>query len=190
MVKTKAIYIKEAKDKKIQVKEDVKALTLLSDSPEKFEKLIDITTRYEKYLSKLNKTLNINLVPSAVSLTSEYWKAKYKEYKKKFKSKSTKTKIVNSNYYNIMLCWTIKHGYCLCEGIIDKLRNYFKSIEIPAVDLTKTDFPDRVEFCETYKLICNKEQYDIVINSAEYLLNILSDSTYENCNIGIFGKSY
>ena len=168
----------------------IKALTSLKDSPEKFEKLISITANYEKYLNKLNKTLNINLVPSAALLTSKNWKTKYKEYKKKFKSKSTKIKVVKSDYHNIMLCWTIKHGYCLCDGIINKLRNYFKSIEIPAVDLTKTDFPDRVEFCETYKLICNEEQYNIVINSAEYLLNVLSDSMYENCNIGIFGKSY
>ena len=197
MAKTKTILatcLEDAKEKKKLVREEVKALALMKDSPEKFEKLIDITTRYEKFLKQLNKKLSIDLKPGLISLTSETWKTKYKEYKKKIKVKEVKTKpvkqAVGDGYYNIMLCWSIKPNYCLCESIIEKIRKYFDSIKVPAIDLTKTEFPDRTEFCETYKLRCSKEKYDLVLNSADYLLHILADSTYDKCNIGIFGRSF
>ena len=190
-IKTKAQCLEEAKEKKTQVKEEVKNVMQLKDSPEKFEKLIDITTKYEKYLIKLNKTPGVDLKPGIVMLTPETWKTKYKEYKKKVKAKEAKSKpVVDDGYYNIMLCWSIKPNYCLCESIIEKIRKYFDSIKIPAVDLTKTEFPDRTEFCETYNLRCSKEKYDLVLNSADYLLHILADSTYDKCNIGIFGRSF
>ena len=197
MAKTKtmlAMCLEDAKEKKKLVREEVKALASMKDSTEKFEKLIDITTKYEKYLKQLNKKLSTELKPGLVSLTSATWKTKYKEYKKKIKVKEAKTKpvkhVVEDGYYNIMLCWSIKPNYCLCESIIEKIRKYFDSIKVPAVDLTKTEFPDRTEFCETYKLRCSKEKYDLILNSADYLLHILADSTYDKCNIGIFGRSF
>lgn len=199
MAKTKtmlAMCLEDVKEKKKLIKEEVKALASMKDSPEKFEKLIDITTKYEKYLKQLNKKLNYytDLKPSPISLTSKTWKTKYKEYKKKIKAKEAKIKpvkhVVEDGYYNIMLCWSIKPNYCLCETIIEKIRKYFESIKVPAVDLTKTEFPDRIEFCETYKLKCSKEKYDLILGSADYLLHILADSTYDKCNIGIFGRSF
>lgn len=189
--KTKAQCLECAKEKKNQVKEEVKAVMQLKDSPEKFEKLISITTKYEKYLIKLNKTPGVDLKPGLTMLTPETWKTKYKEYKKKTKSKEIKTKpVVENGYYNIMLCWTVKPDYCLCESIIEKLRKYFESVKLDAIDLAKTEFPNRTEFCETYKLRGSKEKYDLILNSADYLLHILADSTYDKCNIGIFGKSF
>lgn len=189
--KTKAQCLECAKEKKTQVKEEVKTVMQLKDSPEKFEKLISITTKYEKYLIKLNKTSGVDLKPGLAMLTSENWKTKYKDYKKKNKAKETKTKpVVESGYYNIMLCWTVKPDYCLCESIIEKLRKYFESVKLDAIDLTKTEFPNRTEFCETYKLRGSKEKYNLILNSADYLLHILADSTYDKCNIGIFGKSF
>lgn len=192
--KTKTQCRQEAKEKKAQVKEEVKTLIQLKDSPEKFEKLIDITTKYEKFLSKLiSSTPGIDFGPSIAILTPEHWKTKAYNYKKKVKAKAKEAKskpVVENGYYNIMLCWSIKPNYCLCESIIEKIRKYFDSIKIPAVDLTKTEFPDRTEFCETYKLRCSKEKYDLVLNSADYLLHILADSTYDKCNIGIFGRSF
>lgn len=192
---TKTQCLQEVKEKKAQVKEEVKAVMQLKDSPEKFEKLISITTKYEKYLIKLiNKTPGVDLKPSMrgiAILTPENWKAKYKEYKKKVKAKEAKSKpVVEDGYYNIMLCWTVKPDYCLCESIIEKLRKYFESVKVSAVDLTKTEFPNRTEFCETYKLRGSKEKYDLILNSADYLLHILADSTYDKCNIGIFGRSF
>ena len=192
---TKTQCLQEVKEKKAQVKEEVKAVMQLKDSPEKFEKLISITTKYEKFLSKLiNKTPGFDLKPSMrgiAILTPENWKAKYKEYKKKVKAKEAKSKpVVEDGYYNIMLCWTVKPDYCLCESIIEKLRKYFESVKVSAIDLAKTEFPNRTEFCETYKLRGSKENYDLILNSADYLLHILADSTYDKCNIGIFGRSF
>jgi hypothetical protein len=189
--KTKTQCRQEAKEKKAQVKEEVKTVMQLNDSPEKFEKLISITTKYEKFLAKLiNSTPGIDFGPSIAILTPEHWKAKAYQYKKKAKAKETKAKPVEDGYYNIMLCWTVKPDYCLCESIIEKLRKYFESIKIPVVDLVKTEFPNRIEFCETYKLRCTKDKYELIISSAEYLLNALSDSIYDKCNIGIFGRSF
>ena len=191
---TKTQCLQEVKEKKAQV-EEVKAVMQLTDSPEKFEKLISITTKYEKYLIKLiNKTPGVDLKPSMrgiAILTPENWKAKYKEYKKKIKAKEAKSKpVADDGYYNIMLCWTVKPDYCLCESIIEKLRKYFESVKVSAIDLAKTEFPNRTEFCETYKLRGSKEKYDLILNSADYLLHILADSTYDKCNIGIFGRSF
>lgn len=193
--KTKTQCLKEIKEKKAQVKEEVKAVMQLKDSPEKFEKLIDITTKCEKYLIKLiNKTPGVDLKPSMrgiAILTPENWKTKYKEYKKKVKVKEAKSKpVVDDGYYNIMLCWTVKPDYCLCESIIEKLRKYFESVKVSAIDLAKTEFPNRTEFCETYKIRGSKEKYELILSSADYLLHILADSTYDKCNIGIFGRSF
>lgn len=189
--KTKTQCRQEVKEKKAQVKEEIKTVMQLKDSPEKFEKLISITTNYEKFLSKLNRIPGVDFKPGIAILTPENWKAKYKEYKKKVKVKEAKSKpVVDDGYYNIMLCWTVKPDYCLCESIIEKLRKYFESIKIPVVDLVKTEFPNRIEFCETYKLRCSKDKYELIISSAEYLLNALSDSIYDKCNIGIFGRSF
>lgn len=191
--KTKTQCLEEAKEKKAQIKEEVKNVMQLKDSPEKFEKLISITTTYEKYLIKLNKTPGVDLKPGIAILTPENWKTKYKEYKKKVKAKETKAKTkikCEEGYYNIMLCWSIMSDYCLCESIIEKVRKYFENVKVPVVDFTKTEFPNRTEFCETYKLRCSKEKYELILNSAEYLLNALSDSTYDTCNIGVFGRSF
>lgn len=189
--KTKTQCRQEVKEKKAQVKEEVKTVMQLQDSPEKFEKLISITTNYEKFLSKLNRIPGVDFKPGIAILTPENWKAKYKEYKKKIKVKEAKSKpVADDGYYNIMLCWTVKSDYCLCESIIEKLRKYFESVKVSAIDLAKTEFPNRTEFCETYKLRGSKEKYDLILNSADYLLHILADSTYDKCNIGIFGRSF
>lgn len=182
----------EYKLKKQQVLNDVKSISSAKDSIGKFELLIKITKSYERYVAKLNKNgLDIKVWP--ITLTSERWKTAYKKFnninkpKKQVKSSSNKNEI---EYYNINLCWTIKYDYCFCESIIEHIQKYFNSIDLAKVDTTKTDFPDRVEFCEVYKVKCSKEKYDLIIKSAEYLLNVLSNSTYDKCNIGIFGKKY
>lgn len=182
----------ESKLKKQQVLTEIKSLSSIKDSADKFEQLIKLTKSYERYVAKLNKNgLDIKVWP--ITLTSDRWKAAYKKFnntnkpKKPVKSSSNKNEI---EYYNIILCWTIKYDYCFCESIIEHIQKYFNSIDLAKVDTTKTDFPDRIEFCEVYKVKCTKEKYDLIIKSAEYLLNVLSNSTYDKCNIGIFGKKY
>ena len=186
-------YIIEHNDKKCKIIDEIKSLSKSKDSNEKFEQLIKITKQYESYINKLNKK-GLNIKVSPITLTSNKWKEAYKKYKSKTKIKETKNKIVKTiiedSYYNIMLCWTIKYDYCFCESIIEHIQKYFDSIDLKKVDLTKTDFIDRVEFCEVYKIKCSKEKYDLIIKSAEYLLTVLSNSTYDKCNIGIFGKKY
>ena len=86
------------------------------------------------------------------------------------------------------MCWTIKPDYCVCESIIEKIQKYFESIKVASQDIARTEFPDRIEFCETYKLNCTKEQYQLILKSAEYILDIATDSAYDKCNMGIFGK--
>jgi hypothetical protein len=68
------------------------------------------------------------------------------------------------------------------------MQQYFETLNIPSIDLVNTPFPDRTEFCETYKLTCSKETYELIMKSAKYILDITADSIYDKCNIGIFGK--
>ena len=106
----------------------------------------------------------------------------------KTKKATKKVNVQNDSKYNITLCWTIKPDYCICESIIEKVQKYFTSIGINSFDLTRTEFPDRIEFCETYKLKCSKEKYEVIIKSAEYILDIATNSAYDKCNMGIFGR--
>ena len=173
-----------------KIKDATAALKKTKDSKEKFEKLIKVTSDFESYVT--DTQLKGLTYASAHPYSSQKWIDAYYEFVNRPKTKTKVKKKTPSKHikqtYNIMLCWTIKPDYCVCESIIEKIQKYFESIKVASHDTTWTEFPDRIEFCETYKLNCTKEQYQLILRSAEYILDITTDSAYDKCNMGIFGK--
>ena len=184
---TKAELYREYQAKRKKIKDAVAALKVTRDSSEKFEKLIRLTTDFEAYV------VDVQLKGLAQATSNPYTSQKWVDAYYAFRNKPKKVvkKKVQSNQkkdYNIMLCWTIKPDYCICDAIIAKVQKYLASIKLSVNDVTKTEFPDRTEFCETYKLKCTKKEYDLILKSAEYILDIATESAYDKCNMGIFGK--
>lgn len=178
------------KNRRNKLKIDIDNTIKKPNGKTKFEKLIKLSKEYESLISDMNLEGFSGKVYGK-KYETKYWIEVYNEFKngKSNKKIVTDNKIQENNMYDIILCWTIKHDYCVCEPVIEKIQNYFKSINISAIDLVKTNFIDRVEFCETYRLECTKEKFDLILKSAEYILDITADSIYDKCNIGIFGKS-
>lgn len=95
---------------------------------------------------------------------------------------------ISNNIYNIMLCWTTKVDYCVCDSIINAVRDYLLKMKLEKVDNHTTTFIDKIEYCEVYQITTTKDIYEIILNSTQYILDISSDSIYDKCNVGVFGK--
>lgn len=185
---TKAELYREYQAKRTKIKDAVNALKVTKDSNEKFERLIRLTTDFEAYV--VDTQLKGLKQAKSHPYNSQKWVDAYYAFKNKPKPKPKpkKSTINQKKDFSISLCWTIKPDYCVCEGIIAKIQKYFETIKISSTDITRTEFPDRIEFCETYRLKCTKEKFDLILKSAEYLLDITTESAYDKCNMGIFGQ--
>ena len=168
----------------------VDTLKASKDSKAKFEKLIKLTTDYEAFIMDINLQGLTNV--SAYPFSSQKWVDAYYAFmnapKSTKKTKKTKIDKTKKYKYNIVLCWTIKADCCICESIINTVQNYMKAIKLNGENIIRTDFIDRTEFCQTFELNCTKEKYELILKSAEYILDISADSIHDKCNIGIFGK--
>ena len=191
---TKGKQLEIYKTKRQKIANDMRVLMKTPDSPTKFDKLIKLGKEYENITLAMNlegfsaKVWPLNLGSQKwIEARNDYLKDKKAACKKVYNEIKSRETIQNNNY-NIVLCWTIKPDYCVCESIVEKLQKYFTSIGLNTHDLTKTTFPDRVEFCETYRLNCSKDKYELILKSAEYILDISTESAYDKCNMGIFGK--
>jgi superfamily II helicase len=157
------------------------------DTVEKFQKMVKLAKNYEKVTTDMNlEGFNAKVHPNNMSV--QYWQDAFEDFlhdTKKLKKTVTKT---DDHLYNIILCWTIKNDYCVCDSIIETMQNYFTNMGLSVEDTTKTTFPDRTEFCQNYKFSGSKSSYDLLMKSAEYILDITTLSAYEKCNVGIFGK--
>lgn len=125
----------------------------------------------------------------------EYWMSELEKFLRKSmftpNKKKTKKHSADNTYY-IMICWSVTPDYFICDGLIEVLKNYFEKLKlkhnIEFIDIMKDDFPGRTEYTCTYKAKITPEVYNTIISSAEYILDISNSSTYDKCNIGIFGK--
>lgn len=104
------------------------------------------------------------------------------------KSNTGTPEISQENLYYIMLCWTNKNDYFVCGSIIDKIKNYFEKLKLEFFDTQTTKFPDRTEHCSTFKFKGNEDTYNIIISSAEYIIDISASTMIEHCNVAVFGK--
>lgn len=187
---TKRKQLAAFKARRNELTNSIREAMALPDSEEKFKKLIKATKLYKSLIDDMNlEGFSAKVWPA--TFETKRWieaQAEFIKAKKDRCIKSYRAVKENNSTYTITLCWTIKPDYCVCEPIVNKLQKYFASLNIPSVDRVSTEFPDRVEFCETYKLVGTEEKYELIIKSAEYILDITADSIYDKCNIGLFGK--
>lgn len=184
---TKRERFEQYKAKRNKIKNEMAIVKKNPDTVEKFQKMVKLAKNYEKVTTDMNlEGFNAKVHPNNMSV--QYWQDEFDSFlhnTKKSKKAVTKT---DDNLYNIILCWTIKNDYCVCDSIIETMQNYFKNMGLTVEDTVKTKFPDRTEFCQNYKFSGSKSNYDLLMKSAEYILDITTLSAYEKCNVGIFGK--
>jgi hypothetical protein len=191
MTKGQMYEIYKAKRQKLATK--IRELIKTKDSKDKFQKLIKLTREYEKITADMNLDgIAAKVYPA--TLGSQKWVDAYDTFMKAHAENCRKAyrevkQMSDHNKYNIMLCWTEKKDHCICESVVEKIKTYFSTLNIALMDVNKTDFPDRIEVCETYKIKCSKETYEFVLRSVECLISLLTESAYETCNIGVFGKN-
>lgn len=193
MLMTKGEKREQYKLRRQKIKKDFEAALKRKDSDSKFQELIRLTREFEKVTTDMNLD-GIAAKVHPEKMQSSIWVKAYEDYmhgaEEERSPKKTKkpTSASDQQLYNVLLCWTIKHDYCVCDSIIETLQNYLMAIGLTSEGTTKSSFPDRTEFCQTFKLTGTKEYFDLVIRSAEYILEITTVSAYEKCNVGIFGK--
>lgn len=172
-----------------KIKTEVRSISKRDDSIEKFEKLLKLSRDYKKIILEMQLD-RFKIEVSQKYLSEETWQEKYNDFLKGThkNKKHEPQKEDNIFSWNIILCWTIKHDYCICDSIIDNIKNYLNLIGLTYIDITKTEFPDRTEFCEQYSIKCSTDNYNIIMKSVDYILNISSNSIHDKCNIGVFGK--
>lgn len=147
-----------------------------------FEKNIVILQNYGYKTSVWHKKLNYRT-----------WEAEFKTKinirAPKIENNTNNTNIQDkTNLYYINLAWTVKPNYYVCNSVIDKVKNYFEKMKLTYIFTYIDEFPDRIEYSHEYKIKCTEDVYNTIIISAEYILEISTDSAYESCNIGIFGR--
>lgn len=145
---------------------------------------------WHKRLDYRNWELMLNEKTSIKSVT----KTKTKKAAKSKKAENKKhiiQKAENQNsdiLYYIMLCWTTRQDYCICDNAVNAIKKYFEKMKLEFMDTMVDSFPDRIEYTSTYKIKTTPEVYKTIIDSAEYILDISTSNVHEKCNIGVFGK--
>lgn len=182
------------KKDRTSIKTKINRLIKKDDSKSKYKELIILTKKLSNIDKKLiSKGVKLRETADPDILKSAYWENKLKNYKetpKKVKKKTElkSTKQDKKSLYNIMLCWTSRLEYCVCDSIITAIRDYLTKVGLEKVDSNITKFIDKIEYCETYQITTTKDIFKLILDTAQYILDISANSTYEKCNVGVFGK--
>lgn len=210
MAKKQSLELKSLNDKKWDIVYKIRDGIKEKDSNNKFENLIKLCKELDGILFEIIK-LGHSTHVYAKRFSVDYWKERYDKFKEREKSKSANKKevdytqlivpqkqkktiksknIVDKKTYYISICWTVKSEYCVCDSIIDSIKKYFETMKCTISDTSVNQFPDRVEYQYTYKLKTTQDVYEAILTSSKYILEMSTSSIYDNCNIGIFGKTY
>ena len=180
--------------KKDQIAEDINMHSKAEDDKTKFTTIIKLCKSYKDVVTDLQLE-GVKVRAISKRFTTEYWQEKYDKFieaeKIKINEKKSEkdvTKPPKKFIYNIVLCWTTKADYCICDSIIGKVRDYLLKMDLKLIDTSNDNFIDRSEHTETYKIKTTEDIYKTILSSAEYILDISADSVYDRCNVGIFGK--
>jgi hypothetical protein len=161
------------KKDRTSIKTKINRLIKEDDSKSKYKELIILTKKLSNIDKKLiSKGVKLREPADPDILKSAYWENKLKNYKEPVKKVKKKTEIKSTkqdkkSLYNIMLCWTSRLEYCVCDSIITAIRDYLTKMGLEKVDSCSTKFIDKVEYCETYQITTTKDMYYIIINSAQ-----------------------
>lgn len=153
--------------------------------------------RLSKEYSNITTSLQLEGVKATITKLRDYnyWAG---EYDKHLKDPDYTTTIIKklvtvidtpedeTKKWTITLCWTIQNDYCICDSIIKSVQDYLIKMNSTLTDKTTATFSDRVEHHEIYHFEGSEEAYKLILKSAEYILDIVSGSMHEKCNVGIF----
>lgn len=176
------------KDKRNRLRNTIYSAAKRKDSTDKFERLISLTKEYGQM------TYELTLAGCQMSIDSDrlresYWKRLYDEYiLTKQEQVNEKISKKTDRKWNITLCWSVRPDYCVCDHIVGRVRNYLITMGLRKVDECQQVFDDRTEFSETFRFEGAKVLYSMIVKSAEYVLDVSSDSIHDKCNVGIYGK--
>lgn len=194
--------LKALHDKRWDIVHQIRDLIKEKDSKKKFETLIKLCKNLHAVIDKIN-SMGDKAEADAQRFSIDYWKDRYNKFNEYTNRTKTPTKwtqkplttkvkpvqtVDSKNVYFIMLCWTAKPEYCVCDSIIDNVKTYLENMKAEQIDVETTQFPDRIEYSKIFKLKASQSVYEVILSSAKYILDMSIDSIYDNCNIGIFGK--
>lgn len=171
------------KDRRKRLRNTIYSVSRRKDSKEKFEKLIDLTKEYTELTFELTMQ-GCSVDTSTPILRESYWRQLYDEFNIGVEDSPKK---MDKNW-NITLCWSVRPDYCVCDHIVTKVRGYLLEMGLKKIDEHQQTFEDRTEFSETYRFVGAKMLYNLIIKSAEYILEVSSDSIHDMCLVGVYGK--
>lgn len=176
------------KDKRKRLRGSIYSVAKRKDSAEKFEKLIELTKEYSRMTFELTLE-GCQVSNDSPTLREAHWKKLYDEYiLTKQEQVNEKISKKTDRKWNISLCWSVRPDYCVCDHIVSKVRDYLTTMGLKKVDECQQVFDDRTEFSETYRFEGAKVLYTMIVRSAEYVLDVSSDSIHDKCNVGVYGK--
>jgi hypothetical protein len=170
------------------------------NTKEKFDKLIEQTSKYQELTDILN-TFGKKLEIQVEWLTPDYWKniKAALTVRNAFETKRTKSiksitppEKQDKYIWRIILSWSTPPENCGCSTPVERVKDYMdrmsKIISIKLCETNSNTFVDRTEYTHIFELECDKMQYDSILESAKYILDISSATERDACNIGIYGK--
>lgn len=148
---------------------------------------------------KPSKTVKNPPSKSTVRSNKEIYKNITNKTVKNPPSKSTVRNVKNINNtstvppseeWKIRVSWTItSHLQCTsCDKVISAIKEYLLNMGLTESGSGKDDFGNKIEYFLDFLYIGNQSEYEILLKSAEYIINIISASDYEKCNAGVYGK--
>ena len=148
--------------------------------------------------TKKRKTKTVKNPPSKTTVkdNKELYKNITSKTVKNPPSKTTVRNIKNSitvpplEEWKIRVSWTItSHLQCTsCDKVISVVKEYLLNMGLTESGSGKDDFGNKIEYYLDFKFTGQKPEYEILLKSAEYIINIVGISDYEKCNAGVYGK--
>lgn len=170
------------------------------NTKEKFDKLIEQTSKYQELTDILN-TFGKKLEIQVEWLTPDYWRniksaltVRDAFETKRAKSIKSVTPPEKQDKYiwRIILSWSTPPENCSCSTPVENIKAYMdrlsKVLSIKLIETNNMEFIDRNEYTYTFELECDKTQYESILESTKYILDISSATERDICNIGIYGK--
>ena len=170
------------------------------NTKEKFDKLIEQTSKYQELTDILN-TFGKKLEIQVEWLTPDYWRNIKSALTVRDAFETKRTKSIKSitppekqdkYIWRIILSWSTPPENCSCSTPVENIKAYMdrlsKVLSIKLIETNNMEFIDRNEYTYTFELECDKTQYESILESTKYILDISSATERDICNIGIYGK--